>query len=77
MNPRYKMLGIHVILFFSVFLLSRYIMTLLLVAPNALITLIPIGLSWILAPRPHVVQMQSGKKYGLKWYFSSKIIKVQ
>lgn len=77
MNPRYKMLGIHVVLFFIVFLFSRYIMTLLVEAPNAMITLIPIALAWFLAPRPHVAQMQSGKEYGLKWYFSSKIIKVQ
>lgn len=52
-------------------------MTLLVEAPNAMITLIPIALAWFLAPRPHVAQMQSGKEYGLKWYFSSKIIKVQ
>jgi hypothetical protein len=76
MHPRYKMLGIHVILFLAVFLLGRFIMSQFLEETNLWVTLIPAALSWLIAPRPHVVQMQSGKEYGLKWYFSKKVIKL-
>ncbi|WP_303687628.1 hypothetical protein [Nonlabens dokdonensis] len=45
-------------------------------APNAMLILIPIGFAWLIAPRPHVVQMQSGKEYGLKFLFSKKVYKM-
>ncbi|MEN8816227.1 MAG: hypothetical protein ABF274_05065 [Nonlabens sp.] len=77
MHPRYKMLGVHTIIFLGVFLLIRYVMMQFMSEPtNTWITIIPAVCAWILSPRPHVVQMQSGKQYGLKFLFAKKIYKM-
>lgn len=77
MHPRYKMLGIHVVIFLGVFSLTRYLMMQFMVTPsNTLLTLVPAVLAWVISPRPHVVQMQSGKEYGLKFLFSKKVYKM-
>ncbi|WP_405378411.1 hypothetical protein [Nonlabens sp. Asnod3-A02] len=76
MSPRFKMLGIHVIIFLSVFLLVRYIMMQFIVDPTFWTTLIPVGVAWLIAPRPHVTQLQSGKEYGLKFLFGKKVMKM-
>ena len=76
MHSRYKMLGIHTIIFLSVFLVIRIITIQFITEPNAMLILIPIGFAWLIAPRPHVVQMQSGKEYGLKFLFSKKVYKM-
>lgn len=76
MHPRYKMLGIHTIIFLGVFLLIRLILEQFMEAPNAMLIILPLGLAWLIAPRPHVVQMQSGKQYGLKFLFAKKVYKM-
>ncbi|WP_213521137.1 hypothetical protein [Nonlabens sp.] len=76
MNPRYKMLGIHVIIFLTAFLLARFIMMQLVMEASLWTTIVPLTCAWLIAPRPHVVQMQSGKEYGLKSIFSKKVFKV-
>jgi hypothetical protein len=76
MNPRYKMLGIHVITFLGAFLLARYITAQFVIEPTIWTTVVPLICAWLIAPRPHVVQMQSGKEYGLKSIFSKKVFKV-
>ncbi|WP_292891239.1 hypothetical protein [Nonlabens sp.] len=76
MNPRYKMLGIHVIIFLGAFLLARFIMMQLVMEASLWTTIVPLTCAWLIAPRPHVVQMQSGKEYGLKSIFSKKVFKV-
>lgn len=75
MSPRWKTYTVHIIVFISVFLLGRWI-TDQLMNDDTWEVLITIALCWIIAPRPHVEQTQSGNQYGLKWLFFKKIIKL-
>jgi uncharacterized protein (DUF983 family) len=70
------MLGIHVIIFLGAFLLARFIMMQFVMEASLWTTIVPLTCAWLIAPRPHVVQMQSGKEYGLKSIFSKKVFKV-
>lgn len=76
MSPRFKMLGIHVIIFLTSFLILRIIMMQFIEQPNAMTIILPLGLAWLIAPRPHVTQLQSGKEYGLKFLFGKKVMKM-
>ncbi len=67
---------IHVVSFVAIFLIVRYITTQLVVDPTFWTTIIPIAAGWLLAPKPHVENTQSGPQYGLRIVFSNKIIKL-
>jgi hypothetical protein len=70
------MLGIHVIIFLGAFLIAKYIIMQFVIDPTFWTTIIPIAFAWLIAPRPHAVQMQSGKEYGLKSILSKKVFKI-
>lgn len=38
------------------------------------LTIIPLGVGMLLAPKPHIEETQSGRRYGLKSIFSKNII---
>ncbi len=67
---------IHAVIFFAIFLLVRFIAVQFVIDPTFWTTIIPVGIAWLLAPRPHVEQTQSGNQYGLRWVFSKRIIKM-
>ncbi|GAK95880.1 hypothetical protein JCM19294_2662 [Nonlabens tegetincola] len=35
--------------------------------------MLPIIVAVVVAPKPHVAQYQSGKRYGLKWIFKKDV----
>lgn len=76
MSPKWKMFLIHAVVFAAVFLLVRFIMMQFVIDPTFWTTLVPVGCAWLLAPRPHVEETQSGKQYGLRIVFSKSIIKL-
>lgn len=67
---------IHVVVFLVIFLLVRFIAIQFVVEPTFWATIVPVGIAWLLSPRPHVEQTQSGNQYGLRWVFSKKVIKL-
>lgn len=71
-----KMYVIHIAVFIAIFLIARYIISQFVVDPTFWTTIIPIVCGWLLAPKPHVEDQQSGKQYGLRIVFSNKIIKL-
>lgn len=71
-----KMYVIHVVIFIAIFFIARYIISQYVVDPTFWTTVIPVACGWLLAPKPHVVEHQSGKQYGLRIVFSNKIIKL-
>ncbi|WP_194851539.1 hypothetical protein [Nonlabens antarcticus] len=40
-------------------------------------TFIPVMVAYVLSPKPHVVEAQSGNQYGVKSIFSKKIIRLK
>lgn len=67
---------IHAVIFLAIFLLVRWIAIQFVVEPTFWTTIIPVACAWLLSPRPHVEQTQSGNQYGLRWVFSKNIIKL-
>lgn len=67
---------IHVVSFVAIFLIARYITTQFVVDPTMWTTIVPLGAGWLLAPKPHVEETESGPQYGLRIVFSNKIIKL-
>jgi len=76
MDPKWKMFLIHILAFVAVFFIARFIITYFVIDLTYWTTIIPLGCAWLLAPKPHVEETQSGKQYGLRILFSKKIIKL-
>ncbi|GAK92327.1 hypothetical protein JCM19298_2815 [Nonlabens ulvanivorans] len=73
MSAKMKMYLVYGVVFLALFLglwvLSGYIFE----PDSTMRKLTPIVASIILSPKPHVVETQSGRQYGLKSLFSKKI----
>ena len=69
-----KMYVVYGMVFIGLFLILWMIAGYLFEPENFLRKLSPMVLSIILSLKPHVIETESGKQYGLKSLFSKKII---
>lgn len=75
MSPKIKSFLIYGISFTVLFLISRYIV-MLLMEPGMLTTFIPLGIAMVVAPKPHIEETENGREYGLKSIFFKKPFKM-
>lgn len=74
MSAKIKVFLIYGISFLGIFLITRFII-IQFMEISMWTTIIPIGASMVLAPKPYIENTQSGKSYGLKSIFSKKIFR--
>ena len=74
MSPKIKVFLIYGLSFIAAFLITRFIMEQFYSEQTIWLTIIPLGVGMLLAPKPHIEETQSGRQYGLKSIFSKSII---
>lgn len=74
MSPKIKVFLVYGVSFLVIYMVVYFIVR-QFIAEGVWTTMIPIGASILLAPKPHIENTQSGKNYGLKSIFSKKIIR--
>lgn len=77
MSARSKTYFIYGTVSILVFVTSFLIMSNFFAVPTFWTTLVPIGATMLMTPKPHIVLSQSGDQYGLKSIFSKKIIPIK
>lgn len=73
MSPKIKTYLVYSISFLVLFMGTFFITKAITNKTSVFTTMLPIIVAVVLAPKPHVAQYQSGKRYGLKWIFKKDV----